>query len=268
MKKIIFAPVIILLGISMMNGQNFKMQIEGSLLVGDSQDPSPDPGTIRWTGVDFEAYNGHKWVTLTGGKTAPATDLDGNIYPSLRIGDQIWLTESLRTTKYRDGSAIPLVTDKTQWSNLTSGAYCWYDNNNIYEHPQGKLYNWHSLTDIRGLCPEGWREPSQADFIELIAYLGGTSVAGGKAKQEGITTWQSPNEGATNSSGYSGVGYGTRYSDGNFSVFFPLGTFAQFWTSTEITDKVYSFFLANTHASFLQNSITKKKEGLSVRCLK
>ena len=179
------------------------------------------------------------------GRTAPATDPDGNVYRTLKIGDQVWFTENLRTTKYSDGSSIAHVTDNAQWDALVTGGYCWFENNNIYEIPYGKLYNWYAVDDQRSLCPVGWRIPTVADFNTLIEYLGGTDLAGGKLKQEGTETWSDPNTGATNSSGFTAVGSGNRGSSGTWTPFF--GYYTTFWgsNSCKVPDTVVSFIPNN-----------------------
>ncbi len=266
MRKSIY-PILLLLVVSALGAQNVHLETAGSIIIGNSSDPNPKPGTMRWTGADFEAYNGDKWVSMTGGKTAPAIDPDGNVYPTLRIGDQIWFLESLRTSKYADGTAIPLVTDQTQWGSLSTGAYTWYDNNNIYDNPEGKLYNWFAVADSSKLCPDGWRVPSLDDYNELIDYLGDAAVAGGKMKQEGTSTWNSPNNGATNSSGFTALGYGTRYSDGTFASLF-FRSVSYFWTSSPGTiNKAWQVGVFNQHTSVITSSISDKS-GVPVRCVK
>ena len=191
------------------------------------------------------------------------------MYPSIRIGDQVWMTESLRTTKYKDGSDIAHVTDEAQWSNLTSGAYCWYNNNNIYDQPGGKLYNWYTVQDSRGLCPDGWRVPSEADFNELTDYLGGKEIAGGKMKQEGTSTWDTPNVGATNSSKFTAIGFGFRYNSGPFSTF-SFGTFSQFWTTDIDENDVNEARTISLNTQSESVLFTKRTfvYGIPVRCLK
>ena len=100
------------------------------------------------------------------------TDIDGNVYETVLIGDQLWMAENLKTTKYRDGSEIPNITNNQEWNDLSSGAYSDYDNNPTNSETYGRLYNWHTVDDYRGLCPEGWEEPSVSDWHVLTNYLG------------------------------------------------------------------------------------------------
>lgn len=264
--KTVTIAVMLLIGFSL-EAQQIQMEVGGSLVIGNSQEANPSPGTIRWTGSDFEAYNGLTWVTMTGGHTAPATDPDGNIYQTLRIGDQIWFLENLRTTKYSDGSNIQFVTDNNQWAGLTSGAYCWFENNNIYEIPHGKLYNWFAVDDGRGLCPDGFRVPSTADFTELVEFLGGHFVAGGKLKQDGFSTWISPNTDATNSSKFNAVSTGDRHPSGvHQSGFF--GYYTNLWASDEASSTEGASLFLGTGTASAPLSSRDKKYGEPVRCVK
>ena len=120
-------------------------------------------------------------------------DIDGNNYLTVTIGTQIWMAENLRTTKYNDGTAIPLVTDNTTWANLTTPAYCWYNNDaKTNGSTYGALYNWYSV-NTKKLCPTGWHVPNDTEWTTLTTYLGGTAVAGGKLKETGTAHWYSPN---------------------------------------------------------------------------
>ena len=110
------------------------------------------------------------------------TDIDGNIYNTVTIGSQVWMVENLRVSKYRDGTSIPNVTDNTQWTNLTTGAYCYYDNNSSFNNIYGKLYNWYAVNNSKNIAPLGWHIPSDAEWITLYNYLGGQLVAGGALK--------------------------------------------------------------------------------------
>ena len=110
-------------------------------------------------------------------------DIDGNNYPVVKIGNQIWIKENLRVSRYRNGDLIPIVTDNASWGALTTGGRSWYNNDSTrYENPYGNLYNWYAVTDNRGLCPYGWHAPTDAAWTILTTYLGGESIAGGKMK--------------------------------------------------------------------------------------
>ncbi len=194
---------------------------------------------------------------------AGVTDIDGNYYPTVIIGTQEWMATNLRTTKYANGNPIPNVTDGTTWSTLTTGAWCYYNNiQNIY--PYGKLYNGWVASDSRNVCPAGWHVPSDNEFMVLSDFLGGFSVAGGKMKINDSQYWYSPNTGATNESGFSGVAGGTRGSTGQFGY---LNLAGLWWGSTADNFSVFHASLSCSNANLNLGS-WNKKEGLSIRCLK
>jgi len=133
------------------------------------------------------------------------TDVDGNNYKTIKIGNQEWMAENLKTTKYKDGTSIPLFTAATPMANFTSPGYCWYNSDSAtYRNSYGALYNWYAVNTGK-LAPTGWHVPTEAEWNTLIAYLGGESVAGGKLKEAGTSHWSSPNTGATNEVGFSAL---------------------------------------------------------------
>jgi uncharacterized protein (TIGR02145 family) len=197
--------------------------------------------------------------------TATVTDIDGNNYPVVKIGDQIWMAEDLRVTTYPNGTPIPHVTDNTAWANLaddnTSDAYCFYNNDNTTDY--GALYTYAAAI---GVCPDGWHLPTDTEWTELTDYLGGTSVAGGKMKETGTSHWNSPNTGATNESGFSAIPGGIRSGfDGTFSQ---LGNYSYWWSAT-----VFSFmhawerFLKYENAEAFRGN-DNKSFGFYVRCVR
>jgi uncharacterized protein (TIGR02145 family) len=192
------------------------------------------------------------------------TDIEGNIYPTVLIGNQWWMAENLRTATYSNGEPIPNITDNTAWSQLSSGAWCNYDNNVANDAVYGKLYNWYTTVDPRGLCPVGWHVPTHAEWTVLTDFLGGQSVAGGKMKS--ITGWNFQNTGATNESGFSGLPGGDRiYSTGNF---FNVGIDGNWWSSSQDSStSAWNRNLFYNDAS-VGRSLSGKATGDSVRCLK
>src|SRR5450759_1177427 len=167
-------------------------------------------------------------------KTNPPTPI-----PSVTICTQVWMLKNLDVSTYRNGDLIPKVTDPTAWSALTTGAWCWYNNDSATNaSTYGKLYNWYAVNDPRGLAPTGWHVPSDAEWTTLSTCLGGNAVAGGAMKETGTTHWTSPNTGATNSSGFTGLPGGYRNNDGSFNN---VGNFGYWWSSTELntTDAWY-----------------------------
>jgi uncharacterized protein (TIGR02145 family) len=198
------------------------------------------------------------------------TDIDGNIYHVVPIGGKKWLRENLQVTHYRNGDAIPNVTLDTQWKILTDGGYCVYDNLAVNGSTYGNLYNWHALSDSRGLCPTGWHVPSESEWTELGDSLGGTITAGGKLKstgtiEQGTGLWYTPNTDATNSSGFTGLPAGYRI---NYGTYYSIGNVAYFWSSSEYSaDKAWLYILDANNAE-LGWYFDFKTNGFSVRCCK
>lgn len=149
-------------------------------------------------------------------------------YPSVTICSQKWMDKNLDVTTYRNGDTIAYVTDPAAWDGLTTGAWCYYNNDPSTNATYGKLYNWYAVNDSRGLAPAGWHVPSDAEWTTIEICLGGWSVAGGKMKVTGTTTWISPNTGATNTSGWAGMPGGYRNLGGT-SV--NVGNFGNWWSS-------------------------------------
>ena len=191
-------------------------------------------------------------------------DIDGNNYPVVKIGNQIWMKENLRVSRYRNGGLIPNVTDGTAWSNSTTGAWSYYNNDVSNNAIYGKLYNWYTtLGDT--LCPTGWGVPTDAEWTTLTTYLGGESVAGGKMKTTGTTYWYSQSAGTDNSSGFSVLPGGYRDNDGSF-YYIRYGAF--FWTASE-DDNNYAWdrYLYFNNSNVFRGS-NNESVGASVRCLR
>jgi len=182
-------------------------------------------------------------------------------YSTVQIGDQTWMAENLKSTYYTDGTPIPLVTDSATWSNLTTPGYCWYDNDSVtYADPYGALYNWYTV-NTGNLCPTDWHVPTDTEWTTLADYLGGENVAGGKLKETGTTHWVSPNEGATNESGFSALPGGSRIYSG-------IGYYGFWWSATEAyADKAVSRELDFDYSYFFEFN-DPMKAGFSVRCIK
>ncbi|MFH1120215.1 MAG: FISUMP domain-containing protein [Bacteroidota bacterium] len=193
------------------------------------------------------------------------TDIDGNEYSTVVIGKQKWMSENLRVTHYRNGDVIPNVTGSSQWSVLSNGAYCWYNNDELtYKSTYGALYNWYAVADNRNLCPAGWHIPSNAEWTDLTNYLGGEDIAGGKMKEAGLLHWQSPNTGATNESGYNGIPGGIRSF---FGSFMDLGSSGFFWSSTGVGYQALYRNLQHNDSDIGWGE-TPVWDGYSVRCLR
>ncbi len=213
------------------------------------------------------------------------TDIEGNVYKTVKIGNQWWIAENLRTTKYNDGTAIPLVTDSAAWVDLTTPGYCYYNNTTNPDSIKkfGALYSWHTV-DTKKLAPEGWHVPNYADWDTLQNYLiangynwdgttDGNKIAKSLAAQ---TDWAIDTFGIymgsigdnltkNNKSGYSGLPGGFRNIDGKFNR---IGSRGNWWSVTEFTaSRTAGHYLWN-HTENLYFSDFAKTCGFSVRLVK
>jgi uncharacterized protein (TIGR02145 family) len=208
------------------------------------------------------------------------TDNDGNTYSTVKIGDQIWMAENLKTTKYNDGTAIPLVASNTEWAALGTPAYCWYNDDITNKDIYGALYNWFAVNAAK-LCPTGWHVPSDDEWKILEGnvdsqYGVGDPVwenrsirgydAGAKMKEIGGAHWTAPNTGATNESGFTGVAGGNRGA--NNGQFYDINWVGYWWTSTQYLTGYgwWHGLLSNFSGSYREFYI--KRQGNSIRCLK
>ena len=187
------------------------------------------------------------------------------ILPSVTICNQIWTTKNLDVTTYRNGDDIRQVSDPTAWGNLTTGAWCYYFNNSTYGLTNGKLYNWYAVSDPRGLAPEGWHVPSDAEWTSLANCLGGSSEAGGALKEAGTSNWISPNIGATNSSGFTALPSGGRFAS---SAFRYIGSSGYWWSSTETSTSFAWYRTMSTNYASFGGTDLPKAYGFSVRLIK
>jgi len=197
------------------------------------------------------------------------TDADGNVYQTIKIGDQIWMQENLKTTKYNDGTPIPNGIENHAWLNLAD-SYCFHSNTLNNKNKYGALYNWKAVITGK-LCPKGWHIPNDAEWTVLVNMLGGENNAGGKMKEimsdDNVSSWTAPNVGATNESGFSARAVGHREPTGGFSS---VGKDCFFWTSTEdVANKTWAWCrtLSNDNTTIGRFSISKAS-GVSVRCVK
>ncbi len=206
----------------------------------------------------------------TIGYGANITDAENNTYKTVYIGTQQWMAENLKVSKYSDGTTIPNIIDNTQWwQNNTTGAWSYYNNDVANNTKYGKLYNWYSVSKTsngnKNVCPTGWHVPTNAEWTVLTDYFGGASVAGGKLKEVGITSWNSPNTGTSNTSLFTGLPGGIRDGSGNYTN---IGTYGIWWSSTEsstLSAWTRNLFNYNGDANSYYYS---KRNGLSVRCLR
>jgi len=197
--------------------------------------------------------------------TPPADSLQRACIMLITIGGQTWTLKNLDVASYRNGDPIPEVQAASTWSNLTTGAWCYYENNTANGTTYGKLYNWYAVNDPRGLAPNGYHIPTDAEWTTLTSYLGGTVTAGGKMKEAGTSHWLSPNTGATNSSGFTGLPGGIRYTDGGFTS---IGAEGDWWSSSENGTSYASCRNLNGYNGSVCSFNFYKRNGFSVRCLR
>ncbi|MEI6089552.1 MAG: FISUMP domain-containing protein [bacterium] len=254
---------------------------------------------ITWEGVmpddpvkiEYSTNNGLKWTTITDSGTdffykwripkTPSTQCLARITANatteiscdnsdVLICNQFWMGCNLNVAHYRNGDPIPQVSDPLEWRALTTGAWCYYNNDPKNGEIYGKLYNWYAVNDPRGLAPAGWYVPSDEEWTELENCIGGKDIAGGKLKSMGtIETgdglWFSPNNGATNETGFAAVPGGYRY---HVSDFLNIGVDAYFWTSTDFGSKTAYYRRIGTDASIIGRSTHYYENGFSVRCIR
>ncbi len=193
------------------------------------------------------------------------TDIDGNVYPTVKIGNQWWMAVNLKVTHYRNGEAIPNVTDNATWQALTTGAYCEYNNDINNFATYGHLYNWYTVADSRNIAPTGWHVSTDAEFEILTDYLGGYAIAGNKLRESGTTHWGWPNTGATNESGFTGLPGGWRLWDGTYNY---ITARAYFWSSTGYSFPLaWSRYLYYDGPGFVRGA-SNEGDGFSIRCVK
>lgn len=255
--------------------------LDSKMKSGLSNDMRIEELKVRWKKAALENCPGVPCVTtppvpsFTCG-TSKVIDIDGNQYNTVLIGStQCWLKENLRVTKYNDGSPITLDASGTStgngvgetWGNRTTEAYTIYEHNNSNVATYGLLYNWFAAVDARKLCPDGWHVPSDGEWSTLISLVDISGlVAGGKLKQSGLTLWGSPNIGADNSSGFTGLPGGYRASLGTFVT---KGSLAYFWSTTKYNNNIhaYYYFLDKDDSDFERDWLDYEV-GMSIRCLK
>jgi uncharacterized protein (TIGR02145 family) len=193
-------------------------------------------------------------------------DIEGNNYKTVQIGSQLWMAENLKTTKFRDGSSISLISNNLDWGSMTTPSYCWYNNDTIANKvTYGALYNWYAVVSPNMLCPSGWKVPSDVDWTTLMDFLGGSDFAGDKLKEVGTLHWSSPNNGATNATGFTAIPSGGRGNDG---VFWNLGLYSLFWSATSFSSTNAWYRSIENQYSIVFRYDYSKKGGFAVRCLK
>jgi uncharacterized protein (TIGR02145 family) len=223
----------------------------------------------------------------SGGMPCPdmptVTDIDGNLYNTVLIGNQCWMKENLKTATYRNGTSIPNITDSTEWSNMTTDAYVWYNNDISWKDKYGALYNWFAIINPGGLCPTGWHVPTDDEWTTLTDYIGGTgephgnelkscrqvnSPLGGGCNTNEHPRWKEDiNNGnyGTDDYGFSGLPGGFRDGSGPF---YDVGYSGGWCSSTEYSSggawgRYLSFLYGGVYVNYYDEQF-----GFSVRCLR
>jgi len=192
------------------------------------------------------------------------TDIDGNIYHTVTIGTQTWMVENLKTTKFNDGTSIPVITEGYQWTGLSTPGISWMNNDSKNKDLYGGMYNFYAVSTNK-LAPVGWHVPNEYDWNTLTTFYGGPVIAGLNLKETGNANWNYPNTGATNISGFTALPGGYRsITDGNYISF---GLRAVFWGSTELNGLGGRYELEN-NSTIADFNYTTKAYGFSVRCIK
>lgn len=211
----------------------------------------------------LKSYATNSSGTSYGNELIFVIDADGNLYHTVRIGKQNWMVENLRVTKFRNGDQIFNAKGYKERSNHINETYSNYDDNENNSNKYGRLYNWYVVNDSRNICPSGWHIPNDAEWTTLTTYLGGESLAGGKMKHTDSTIWISPNTGATNESGFSGIPAGVNRNN-SYSF---KGSCGYWWSFSEFgSEYAWGRYLFN-HNTKISRNYYDKKYGLSIRCL-
>jgi len=189
-----------------------------------------------------------------------------NNIASVTIGTQVWMKKNLNVSRYRNGDQIPQVKDSAKWAKLTTGAWCWYNNDSATGAVYGRLYNWYAIHDPRGLAPAGWHIPGDSEWDVVLNFLGTNDKnAGGKMKEPGTTHWLDPNVNATNSTGFTALGGGYRDNLGQFAYINFLG----YWWSSTANGIKYAFCRRLvSYGGFMDRMSYEKGKAFSVRCVK
>lgn len=191
-------------------------------------------------------------------------DIEGNQYKTVVIGNQRWMAENLKTTRFANGEAIPLIQGNQEWANVDFSAYSFYDNNPKFQKVYGNLYNWYSVVDQRGLCPVGWHVPSLAEVREMETFMISLGVSTAALKSVGVD-WEQPNFEASNFKGFNAIPSGKRwYSTGKFEFIFKGG---YYWTSSSAGNfRAYYYAFAHDYTEAkLYNFLWG--DGFACRCI-
>jgi uncharacterized protein (TIGR02145 family) len=240
--------------------------------------------TFEDTGIQTDStYTYRIYAFNLSGRSAQSTNELTVMIPHINlqgvtIGSQIWSAKNLDVTQYLNGDPIPQVSNPLEWETLTTGAWCWYDNDSVtYASVYGKLYNWYAVMDSRGLAPDGWRVPLESDWNKLIISIDPNAdtscpasctqsiFAGGELKETGLSHWFNPNNGANNSTGFTALPGGGRDVDGSY---FYLGNYGHWWSAGSYNESDAFIRTISYSGSSIKKGVSYKKLGYSVRVVK
>lgn len=212
-------------------------------------------------------------------ETGTVTDADGNVYQTVKIGTQIWMAENLKTTKYRNGDAIPQVTGNTEWRALLSDGYCNFKNNAQNFSIYGSLYNWYAVSDSRNIAPAGWHVPTDAEWTILENFLiakgynydkttTGNKIALSMAAESFWTSSTTPGAIGSTENGRNASGFNARSSGYRNDEFLNEFKECWWWTSTASNSNFAYGRSLNYNRVGLFHGNDNKSLGFSVRCIK
>ena len=210
-------------------------------------------------------------------ETGTLKDINGNVYRTVKIGNQWWMAENLKVTHYKNGDPISMITDHSKWANLSSGGFSSYELDNDYIATFGWLYNWYAIKDSRGIAPEGWHIPTDNEWKKLEMFLGMSQAQvdsngfrgndeGNKIKESGTQYWNTENNNATNESCFTALPGGELFP-GNFPY---NSIYAFFWTASEYEENKNEAWQRTLYVndSRISRSTANKHHGFSIRCVK
>jgi uncharacterized protein (TIGR02145 family) len=224
------------------------------------------------SGNNTKTRNNYIIVTHTGGQSSFVTDYEGNVYETVKIGDQWWMAENLKSTKYNDGTSIPHITGASVWVALTTPGYCWFNNDIANRDIYGALYNWYAVNTVK-LAPAGWHVATDDEWKQLEMAVGMTQgqadATGWRGTYQGTvlkyTSGWNSNGNGTNTSGFSALPGGCRYHNGDF---YYLGIFGYWWSATEYSTSYTWYRFLYCYNSWVFRNYYPKTLGFSVRCVK
>lgn len=196
------------------------------------------------------------------------TDIEGNTYPTIIIGDQEWMAENLRVGKFQNNDLIPIVSNNLQWRNTITSATCWYNNDSTNNHLlNGRLYNWYVVNDVRQVCPVGWRAPNDSDWLNLRTQISSLGFVNMEGKVLKTTSGWINNGNGTDNLNFSAKPSGFRFDDEN-STFYSINEMTYFWSTSTGVNYEAMYQKLESSADTMRKNDGTGRYGFSVRCLR